>query len=195
MSAVKFTTTIRVNGAFAADPNRPSDRDLFMVRVDPQPNGCWFWRGNINTNGYGLFALYGQRRIGAHRAAWELTRGPIPQGMIVCHRCDNPRCVNPEHLFIGTHLDNARDRVSKGRGRYPGPKNPATGNRNGSYTKPERVRRGTQVNTCKLNDEKVKEIRARHAAGTTAYRIACELGMDKKTIQCLVDRKSWKHVE
>lgn len=80
--------------------------------------GCWLWKGKPSHGGYGVFCLdkkLGGRRAGAHRVAYELAKGPIPAGMCVCHSCDNRICVNPEHLFVGSHSDNAWDKVRKNR--------------------------------------------------------------------------------
>jgi hypothetical protein len=85
-------------------------------------DGCWEWQGSRVSNGYGHINGIGNGY--AHRAAWELTYGPIPDGLQVLHRCDNPPCVRLDHLFIGTTLDNMRDRDAKGRGRG-GPNRPS----------------------------------------------------------------------
>ncbi|GAG49732.1 unnamed protein product, partial [marine sediment metagenome] len=78
------------------------------------PDECWEWLADKNGEGYGRIQRLG-KPYRAHRVAWELANGPIPEGMYVLHHCDNPACVNPRHLWLGTHLDNARDRNSKGR--------------------------------------------------------------------------------
>lgn len=86
-------------------------RERFYDRAR-RSDGCWSWLGTVDGCGYGRLGS-----VSAHRVAWELHRGPIPVGMCVCHSCDNPSCVNPDHLFLGTHGDNARDMVAKGRWR------------------------------------------------------------------------------
>ena len=93
-----------------------SERVMSKVRVEA--SGCWVWQGSAGKDGYGrmVYRLDGQRVIrGAHRVSWEVANGPIPEGMHVLHRCDNPPCVNPAHLFLGTQADNMRDMTRKGR--------------------------------------------------------------------------------
>lgn len=85
-----------------------------FVREDP--NGCWIWIGGKTSDGYGKFYLNGIKRR-AHRVAWVIRNGQIPEGLNVLHNCDNPSCVNPDHLFLGTQIDNIIDMVSKGRNR------------------------------------------------------------------------------
>src|ERR1700756_2891954 len=91
--------------------------DRFWAKVAKGP-GCWEWQGKRHYKGYGHFTVRGQgrrRTLKAHRVSWELANGPIPEGLHVLHSCDNPPCVNPDHLFLGTDMDNVHDRDAKGR--------------------------------------------------------------------------------
>lgn len=133
-------------------------------------DGCWVWRGGLEADGYGRFPDAGGWRR-AHRVAWELYYGPIPEGLCVCHRCDNPACVRPDHLFLGTHRDNIRDRDSKGRA--------AAGSRNGR---------------AKLTEPEVQSIREEVAAGRSMYGIAKRRGLNPTTVQDLVSGKNWSRV-
>lgn len=100
-------------------------RERFWGYVDCAGAGCWVWSAGKFSQGYGQFRA-GKRKVKAHRAAYELVHGPIPDDLIVRHRCDNPPCCNPEHLVLGTHKDNSADRDTRGRS------NPRWGARNPS---------------------------------------------------------------
>ena len=95
--------------------------ERFWSKVDRRnPDECWEWQADISNKGYGRLGTNKGGGWQAHRAAWELTNGPIPNGMFVCHRCDNPPCVNPAHLFLGTPKDNVQDMLAKGRAIWQG---------------------------------------------------------------------------
>ena len=89
------------------------ETDIFWTRVGRTPQ-CWEWQGGHITNGYGLMYFQGQRQL-AHRISWQIHFGAIPVGRCICHACDNPSCVRPDHLFVGTHKDNMNDMHRKGR--------------------------------------------------------------------------------
>lgn len=95
-----------------------STADRFMNLCAPEPNsGCWLWLGTTNPLGYGRFRLDG-KTLSAHRVAYELFESKIPNNLCVCHKCDVRCCVNPAHLFLGTHKDNEQDKLAKGRHRH-----------------------------------------------------------------------------
>lgn len=107
----------------ARGPAPRDPRHRLMEKVSPEPtSGCWLWSGNVNSNGYGVIGV-GSRTDGSrgneltHRLSYKLNTGEIPVRKMVCHRCDNPSCVNPDHLFLGTQSDNMKDCKSKGRSR------------------------------------------------------------------------------
>ncbi len=114
--------------------------ELFWSKLaPPDTNGCRHWTGSRFTDGYGaLKSEDGRSLVKAHRKAWEFIHGHVPNGLSVCHHCDVRLCCEPTHLFVGSAADNNADMVAKGRARYPGPNNPARGERSGRRLHPER---------------------------------------------------------
>jgi len=172
--------------------------DRFRKKVDRRgPADCWPWLGAKNNQGgrgygHGLFywPITGVRRmVGAHVASWLLEHGGdrIAPGGVVRHACDNPSCVNPAHLVLGTQLDNMRDKVERGRA--------ASGAANGAYTMPERRRRGGEHGMAKLNEDTVRLIRLAHADGVRQVELARRHGVTQANISEVVRRKTWQHVD
>ncbi len=141
----------------------------FMGKVDRTVD-CWVWTGATFPTGYGRFSAK-RRPTLAHRVAFFIANDKLPGELVVCHRCDDKRCVNPAHLFLGTIGDNNTDRHRKGR-------DP----------------RGSTHGNSKLNEAIVQEARRRHSAGETCYRLARCYGVDENAVRQAVQRKTWKHV-
>ena len=147
-------------------------REHFLSQAMPEPNtGCSLWTG-ATTRGYGSVRRHG-RALYAHRVAYELFVGPIPDGMHVLHHCDTPPCVNPEHLFLGTDADNIQDMDRKGR---------------------RVTRKGELHPRARLTEDDVRTIRSRVAAGETKASLSREHGVDETTVGRIVCRKNWAHV-
>ncbi len=162
----------------------------FWKRVD-KSGDCWIWTGKKVGNGYGCFS-HGTRgavkHYRAHRFSYEWAYGPIPPGLQVLHRCDNPPCVNPAHLFLGTDKDNAADKMAKGRG--------ISGDRQWTRIYPERVLRGEQHSQARLTEEQVREIRRRYIPRKiSCQQLASEYGVNWRTIHAVVSRQTWRHIE
>ena len=167
----------------------PKDVTRFWSKVDRSQgkDACWLWLAGRDTCGYGFFWFKGTHH--AQRIAWELTNGAIPDGMLVCHHCDNPGCVNPAHLWLGTQKDNMRDMLRKGRG------NKASGERNGRYTHPARSARGERSGRAKLTEEIVCESRRRYINGEiNISKLAREHGVNRDTMADAIKGKTWKHI-
>ncbi len=166
-------------------PRRTSVEERFWAKVDNSagPNMCWWWTAGAFSRGYGAFRVKG-KQVRAHRFAYELTKGPIPGGLQVLHLCDNPLCCNPEHLWLGTDLDNHKDCAAKGR--------TPRGERHGSHTHPECVLRGERHPCAKLTEAEVLEILRRwRAGGITQQSLADEYGVYQTAISNIVLRKRW----
>lgn len=140
----------------------PTARLYAGFEVD-EASGCWVWKRAAGGFGYG--AIYVRGRLErAHRLSYELHVGPIPDGLHVCHRCDNPPCVNPAHLFVGTQFDNLDDMTRKGR------------------------------RWSKLTPDNVREIRAKHKTGATVSQLAREIGVSTPTVAKVIKGTGWRHV-
>lgn len=137
---------------------------------------CWIWT-SANDYTYGLFSVKG-KRVKAHRFSWELHNGPIPKGkgyhgICVCHKCDIPLCVNPNHLFLGTNKDNMIDRNLKKR---------------------HAVMKGIKNPKCKLTESQVLDIRSRPIYRGSQPVLAKEFGVVQSVISAIITRKIWRHI-
>lgn len=146
--------------------------DRFWSKVDKlSEDGCWEWTGFLMNTGYGGFHSVHGELVLSHRQSWILTNGDIPEGMKVLHRCDNRKCVNPTHLFLGTDSDNVADMVAK-----------------------NRQARGETQGHAKLTTAQVLQIRHYYKCGNSQKVIAQLFDVDKATIGEIVRREIWKHV-
>lgn len=156
--------------------------ERFEQKVDKSPghgpNGdCWVWTASTKYWGYGAISVPGKGVRGAHRVSYELTHGPIPPGMFVLHRCDNPPCVNPDHLILGTPADNIRDMIARGRKKI------------GVMPK------GMGHHRAKLTDSQVIEIRRLwDSGGATKLGLSKQFGVSRPVIRGIVERRSWRHI-
>lgn len=154
----------------------PADR--FWALVDkngPTPaqadlGPCWVWNGCVDSWGYGHFKVSGVVRR-AHRFSWEMAREPVPPHLVVCHRCDNPPCVNPDHLFVGTQADNIRDMAAKGRLRW------VCGEKSGRSV---------------LSESDVLRIRERLSSGTKHAVLANEFSVSRQLISAINTGRIWR---
>lgn len=158
---------------------RKSPLERFEEKYCPEPNtGCWIWTGERSPYGYGLLSLKTEKNkyksIKAHRFSYETYKGKIPPNYLVCHKCDNPPCVNPEHLFIGTYLDNNRDKIKKNRHNMP---------------------KGSAHNRAILTENDVLKIRSEYKKTygfcSKMAKIYC---VDRDTIWNVVNNRTWKHI-
>jgi hypothetical protein len=155
----------RAGGEFAPI----TDIERFEESFEKTP-GCWLW-DKPQRKGYGTFMIAHQS-MPSSRASWILYRGEIPDDLCVCHSCDNPQCVNPDHLFLGTYADNSADMVEK-----------------------DRQAKGVQNGNSRLTESKVIEIRTLDANGAMSRRsIGRMFGVSGVTVKNIVDRKQWRHV-
>lgn len=146
---------------------------------------CWIWRSDRSSFGHGRFLFLGQRTQ-AHRYAYELEYGTIPDGLVLCHKCDVPECVNPSHMFVGTQKDNIQDCVRKGR--WP------VGQTHWCSGKPELVKRGERAGNSKLSETQVAEIYRLCCSGSNYSDVAALFGINRATAVQIHRGKTWNHV-
>lgn len=146
----------------------------YIINHISQTGTCWVWMGGCDTRGYGQMKIRNSRKAErVHRRVWEMEHlKKIPKGMLVLHRCDNSLCVRPDHLYIGTHADNSRDAVKRGRSS-----------------------RGEHRPGAKLTEKLVKAMRRRATWGWSYPRIGEWAGVNTSTARNVCVNKSWKHVE
>jgi hypothetical protein len=167
--------------------------DRYWAKVDSSagPEACWPWTGGRDGDGYAGAFWTGTEYQRAARWAFRQLVGPLSEGDLVCHHCDNPPCMNPTHWFSGTNADNVADRDRKGRG--GGWK--TAGEANGSRLHPERLPRGEQHLQARLTADNVAEIRRRYQEGGVLQRdLAAEFGVAQTLISAVVRRVIWRHV-
>lgn len=147
------------------------------IDTDAGPDACWTWTACVDKDGYGQIGRDGKLEK-AHRVAWGLVNGEIPDGKQILHSCDNPPCCNPAHLFPGTHADNVADKVAKGRQAHV---------------------RGEATGNFKLTEELVRELRERRASDEKVADLAKEKGLPKSTIYAATSTtaayRTWTHIE
>lgn len=149
----------------------PTTAESLFARCDRSqgPDSCWIWKGRVSRR-YGVISI-GDHPVRAHRAAWLLTRGEIPARLVVCHRCDQPLCCNPDHLWLGTVLDNNRDCRAKGRHSH-----------------------GDRHPDAKLSEDQVMEIRRLMLTDTPRRQIAERFGTSIHNVYRIAGGYSWKHL-
>lgn len=145
----------------------PCATERFWAKVDKSgPRGCWLWTGGHTGAGYGAFSLTHDKTILAHRYSWILANGEIPDGLEVLHQCDNPPCINPMHLFLGTQSENMTDMASKGR--QPGKK---------------------------LTIDQIRAIRLLRSQGAILKRIAKQFGVSIATVSKIAKLEIWRAID
>lgn len=165
---------------------RKTVEERFWEKVQ-KTDGCWLWTGAGSKSelGYGLFYFNG-RYMGAHRASWIMRHGEIPDDLFVCHHCDNPTCIRPAHLFLGTQKENLADRESKGR--------TLKGKDHWAHQKPERLARGSFHGNTRLTESVVREMRQKYADKKASQNeLSREYGLSQASVNSILMGKTWAH--
>jgi hypothetical protein len=156
-------------------------RERFFSHV-MKTDTCWLWTASVNTFGYGQMAppRRGLKPERAHRISWMIHYGDIAANLFVCHKCDVPRCVNPEHLFLGTAKDNSGDMMRKSRGVF--------------QRHPEKIARGERQHLSKMTIEKVLKLRRLWGAGATDRDLAKIFSLSESAVRAIALRETWTHI-
>jgi hypothetical protein len=165
------------------------DIDNIKQRSIQTPTGCWEWNGARTSAGYGEISRGGKVRY-VHRLSWEIHRSPIPKGQHVLHRCDNPPCWNPDHLFLGTNQDNTDDKIAKGRMRH----GHLYGDQHPARTHPETfLKYGEDHWAARITVTIARQVRADWAGGTMRkVDIARKFNINRGTVHHIIAGKNWK---
>ena len=155
---------------------RGTVEERFFTGFSKSDNGCWNWQRRLVGKGYGTIGLGGKgaKQKLVHRLSYEIHKGPIPEGMVVMHKCDNPRCVNPDHLDAGTQSQNIKDAFSRGR-----------------KLMPTKKARGEECGASKLTEADVLNVRE---SKLSFSKLAAAYGVNKSTIERIKYRKTWRHI-
>ncbi len=196
-------------GASSTDGYRPteplevtkfSDKDVrrFWSHVDVRgPDDCWLWTAACSGDGYGTTKV-GPKVYGAHRLSYLIAHGRPIRNWHICHHCDTPKCVNPKHLFLGTHMDNMNDRDAKGRqwkGPAPERKGQNMGTLNGHWTMPERTPKGEWHHGARLKESDVLFIREMfRSKQMTQPQLAQMFKMTQMNVSAITTRRTWRHL-
>lgn len=177
------------------------DRERFWSKVEVRgPDECWPWRRGKFKEGYGAFSLF-RKLLKSHRVAYELTFGKMLNGTLGCHHCDNPPCCNPGHIFMGTHGDNIKDMMDKGRAKTgrahwtkTHPEFIIRGDRHYLRINPNKILRGSQIGTSKMTEIKAREVFRLRLENNMQFKDIAEImEVNISTIERIVYGITWKH--